>query len=238
MLHFNDPSHTLDQQFDDYLKDKSVVIVGRGEYLPTLEQGDYIDSFDIVVRIHRPLPYTSQFESGDPEDFALTPKSFLPSLGSRTNVFYLQYFLAKDSITRYLNEFREAGGAFICYDDSARGRQGETAPLRKLVPVRYASPELWHYLHCTLGSYPHGGTLAIADVLMRDVKCAYLTGFPCHITKENTKGSQDFGHKSVNDFHYLRSIVAEHENLTADAVMTDYFEKFANLPVPPPQSTT
>ena len=43
----------ISKSFNDYLKNKSVVIVGPSPYLIGKNRGEYIDSFDIVIRMNK-----------------------------------------------------------------------------------------------------------------------------------------------------------------------------------------
>ena len=54
---FYDEQRQLDLDFAEYLKGKRVAIVGKGVREDTAD-GDFIDSFDVVVRIHWPFPTT------------------------------------------------------------------------------------------------------------------------------------------------------------------------------------
>tara|TARA_A100001391_G_C5026824_1_gene267284 strand:- start:126 stop:932 length:807 start_codon:yes stop_codon:yes gene_type:complete len=44
---------TIDRKYNQYLKDKSVIIVGPAAYMLEKESSEFIESFDIVVRLNR-----------------------------------------------------------------------------------------------------------------------------------------------------------------------------------------
>lgn len=130
----------VDEKFADYLKGKSVAFVGRSEYMKTLEQGELIDSYDVVVRIHNVMPYNSaataeRLQREQPnmlEMFAYSysdwswyggfvPPEWHKYLGARANIFYfgrtygikpgqLQWF------KQMLDSFWKAGGKFVASD--------------------------------------------------------------------------------------------------------------------------
>ena len=53
----------IDRKFNHYLKDKSVVIVGPAGYMENSKKGDFIESFDIVVRLNNGwLPTENMYE--------------------------------------------------------------------------------------------------------------------------------------------------------------------------------
>ena len=43
----------ISKKFNDYLKNKSVVVVGPSPYLIGKERGEFIDSFDVVIRMNK-----------------------------------------------------------------------------------------------------------------------------------------------------------------------------------------
>ena len=63
----------LDKKYYDYLKGKSVAIIGPAAYLTQLKTGPYIDSFDVVVRINRGTELTNLYAE---------------SIGTRTDILY------------------------------------------------------------------------------------------------------------------------------------------------------
>ena len=44
---------TIDRKYNQYLKGKSVIIVGPAAYMLEKESSEFIESFDIVVRLNR-----------------------------------------------------------------------------------------------------------------------------------------------------------------------------------------
>ena len=62
-----------EKNYSEYLKNKSVILVGPARYLVGQNKGEEIDNFDIVVRMNTSLPI---------------PKKYEKDLGSRTDVLY------------------------------------------------------------------------------------------------------------------------------------------------------
>jgi hypothetical protein len=63
----------IHREYNDYLKGKSVVLVGPANYLAGESQGKYIESFDVIVRLNRSYPVA-------PADVV--------DIGSRTDIWY------------------------------------------------------------------------------------------------------------------------------------------------------
>ena len=72
----------------ELIEGKSVAIVGRAEYLNDLEQGELIDSHEVVIRVQSNLPYPSpKFEIEFDTDKSFVPTDFHSRLGKRTTIF-------------------------------------------------------------------------------------------------------------------------------------------------------
>ena len=56
---FQPQTPRLNEEFAAYLENKSVAIVGRSG-IHELVQGEFIDSHDVVVRVHYMVPYNRQ----------------------------------------------------------------------------------------------------------------------------------------------------------------------------------
>jgi len=63
----------LEKEYEEYLRDKRVILVGPATYLIGRNQGEEIDNYDIVVRMNNSLPL---------------PEEYHKYLGSRTDVLY------------------------------------------------------------------------------------------------------------------------------------------------------
>ncbi len=75
------------KDFYDYLRNKKVIVVGPAYYLNNQNKGDYIDNFDVVVRISEPMHQIITNE--DKNNF-----------GNKMNILYLPPSLSKIFITQ------------------------------------------------------------------------------------------------------------------------------------------
>ena len=121
----------IEKAFEKIIKDKSVIFVGPSPILLNKNMGDFIDSFDVVVRSNNSFPI---------------PKEHQKDYGTKCDVIYLNHQFIKrkkDSKKEYLKEidficskskvitnenriydvFKHShsnkyilGGTFICYD--------------------------------------------------------------------------------------------------------------------------
>ena len=199
-------SDELEQRFGEYLKGKSVAIVGRAG-IWNIEQGEFIDSHDVVVRTHCTVPYHLDFDYMAHHEFDDIPKNdeeFVPKrwhtiVGRKTNILYHRFRHSLDhkaeiraqKILTYYRKFEEAGGKFWCYEDGRIYPSESNANVGTLVEVRYLLPQLSFDLMREHFDLPVGeywafnkmllsGTRIVDDILSHDVKKLYITGFPCY----------------------------------------------------------
>ena len=83
-MSYNIKTHNRDA-FAAFVENKSVAIVGRAEYLNTIQQGKFIDSHDIVIRAQSNLPYPSpKFQLAILTTMILScPQATIPSSAKR-----------------------------------------------------------------------------------------------------------------------------------------------------------
>ena len=63
----------INKKYLDFLSGKKVALVGPAEYLTKLNTGEYIDSFDVVVRVNRGTEVIDKYFN---------------SIGKRTDILY------------------------------------------------------------------------------------------------------------------------------------------------------
>ena len=210
---FEERSERLDMVFADYLKGRSVAIVGRGE-MP--EQGGYIDSHDVVVRIHDHRPYYAPIEDryaqehdlGD--DFPYDPSGEAPPqgmsivgapdwysrLGRRCDVMYYHRVEVNESPEQFERNakqeaaaFRERGGKFLCAE-SWFNHQMDTELLWQDIGVRFLTMDHWlNTMRALKGSRPFAGALVVTDILRHDVERVYITGMSRQWIEDDYKKS-------------------------------------------------
>lgn len=158
-----------DKNYNDFLKDKRVAIVGPAPSLEGLGMGELIDSYDLVVRVNKGFPV----EEGLGND-----------IGNRVDIHY-----------HCLCTTMECGGP-VFYKEMKEQNVFVSCPYPKYVGpfyndvVRFENDNRkWnlgfhvmdtdYYLNIAdwVGTRPNSGTLTIVDLLAYDVKELYITGF-------------------------------------------------------------
>ena len=167
-------------KYQEYLKDKRVILVGPAPYILNQKMYDLIDSYDVVVRINRGL----QMPDKNPDDF-----------GSRTDVYY-----------HCMSDHPENGGPFdyeLMQKQKVKHLRAAYPPLRKGgdnsfnnvgtikdyqkfrkhfnshktgITFTHLDKNFYLGIEKKMGSRPNSGICAILDILECDVKELYITG--------------------------------------------------------------
>ena len=229
------------QEFRDYLRGESVAIVGRAGYLTEYKLGEFIDSHDVVIRIH------TWHIHGQPQHFEdrveyktnrLSYKRFVPAryqinIGSRTDVLYLRLqWLVYADMSQIFDQLTHDGTSWIGVETFTEMRDG--APQhhyieKNYMPVHIIPIDFFGSLSARLNySHPLPGTLVSAFVAQTEASKIFIVGCPCY---QDKKGKEEHAkleligrHKTLTDFHYLRQLVGRDDRVTCDEVMQKLFE--------------
>lgn len=234
---FEEQTPRLNEEFAEYLDGKSVAIVGR-DGICDVEQGEFIDSHEVVVRIHQVIPYNPDYnEQRDTDREPLvtghvTPEHWRPIVGTKRNIWYTRVRrLSSKYCRRWVELFREAGGVFVCNDSLADPKQVGEAYLDRFIAVRYLSWEFRNELALRMEKLtgklvvPLSGTTIICDIARHNVKSIYITGFPMYYEI----GKKDMLKLTAHAPHYedlkFLSELAKDDRVTCDPLMASLFER-------------
>ena len=226
---FEDKYNALDDDFRDYLKGKRVAIIGRAA-LDNLEQGEWIDSHDVVVRVHQVIPYegyTVPAEAPRWEYPPFVPIEWQSRIGSKCSVFYHKEF-HPPNFSGLVTAFNEAGGRFLCHEYLENLWSYSCVEIRKMAPCRYLTND--HFLNVmeVVGDLPYAGSLIIGDLLRHDIKSLYFTGFPTMYQADGTllpdEWIQQNKYMNFMNINWLRSLWRTYDDITTDSNMESLFQ--------------
>lgn len=155
----------IDRSYNNYLKDKRICLVGASGELRNNEQGEKIDSYDVVVRVNAGM-------------FVQAPMK--PCIGSKCDILYmgsrtinawnrnekLWSAPATHNISWAVSKVPYKDERFIDFKKNA----GD-------IRLRALS-ETWRGdLYRRIGAFSPTGYLALSDLLCFDLKELYVTGF-------------------------------------------------------------
>ena len=211
------------------LSHKSVAVIGPAPNLENKNLGNYIDSFDIVIRINE---FVSEELSSD--------------YGSRTDVLFLN--LNNHSIELNKKMFKQKKTSadniklIVCprnslhvspFHENNFVKEENIFQNYKLIGT---DTELFHigdkknkYLEDQIGCHPTVGTIALALLNEIDTKNIFIAGFSMYKTRLTyNKALYNFlkpfgfnnknkrGHNTDKEIAFLRSIFCENENVNGD----------------------
>ena len=223
----------IHQQYADYLRGKSVAVVGLAPYLLDVEQGEYIDSHDVVIRVHGGAP-------GEPKPIdpkvGITPVEYYHLLGKRTNVLYsnFQYY---SNIKRDCDIFVNTGGRFVCCANlyfaigGIKWSLGVQDMFDRETQLRIG--DVGFYKDCVrnIGTCPIlDGTMSLLDVIRHDFGKLYVTGVSnYHTADENPYDNfhaTKHGYKPYKDHAYLKQVIQADSRIEVDAIMQRSFDVY------------
>ena len=220
----------LNRRFAEYLDGKTVAIVGRAN-LHQLEQGEFIDSHDVVVRVHGMIPYAPTTLNIQKTIRSYVPDGWKSIIGSRVDILYHRIGFPKqsersddvpESFVKEVDMFWAQGGQFICHENP-KPFPLRYALLNVVAEVRYLDLELYNHLTLKFKrNTVNPGIVIIADILSHSIKSAYITGFPCYFDDVVF----DMNHaslRSLNELRFLRDL-SKHQRVTFDPLMHELFE--------------
>lgn len=240
---FIDKTSVIDVAFEDYVTGKSIAIVGRSG-LDDLEQGEFIDSHDVVVRCHWPHPnpgYQGKGHTFEIKD-TLIHNEWQSRIGKRCNILYHKEGDPKWADLLF-KLFQEAGGKFLCvtpYSPIVDPSHSGWRKVRHLAPHRFLTTEHLYNSWDAVGTIPMSGALMLCDLLRFDIKSLYLTGFPTWhqfpcgtLVKEANIYSKDVFFLT---FNWLRALCQTHDGISTDknmralfSVVPDNWDKYKQL---------
>ena len=149
-------------RYKNFLTGKRVAIVGPAQSAFFKENGDYIDSFDIVVRINRGIELIDGNEV---------------FIGNRTDILYncLDFDLISGGVLRLVDDRIK----FICCPYSIEEHTYNESKLLDIFDkynVRFINSDVYNKLKQDSNSRINTGFGSIVDILQHDIKQLFITG--------------------------------------------------------------
>ena len=168
-------SSVVNNQYYDFLKDKRVIIVGPAWHSKNSKQKDFIEKYDVVVRMN----------AGS----IIPTEKVVVDIGSRIDIWYCSlsgYFFNKEIITsKFLKELKQRGLKWISCPYVSK-RAGGIRKLEKYnkcsIPIHVVNHEYYKDLYSISKTKITTGLVTIYDLLHFDIKELYLTGMSFYST--------------------------------------------------------
>lgn len=153
-------------------KDKRVVIVGPAPYLEGGNRGHEIDSYDIVVRINSGYKLTENCKDyGSRTDVLYHVVNQHPENGGTINMQIIQ-----------TNNIKNVIGCYPCLSTIEKSSFTNIGTLRDYITLKinnFSTIVKSEYIifEKQINTRPNAGTVAIFDLLKKDIKSLYIIGF-------------------------------------------------------------
>ncbi len=211
-----------DKLFFDYVKDKSVALVGPAESILNTKKGHIIDRFDVVVRLNKSIPL---------------PKDLSKDIGTKTDVLYNSLntsdFPGENKLSPTLH--KKYGIKFVCSSYPFNHSVFKDDILRYVrkykfeLPFKVMDDNRFRRFESALGTRPYTGTCAIMDLLCYPIKYLYITGLDFYYSRyygqyrEISKGQ--LKHTRNSNIHNAKPQLAylKHISLLDDRIILDSF---------------
>ncbi len=227
-----------DKLFYDYVKDKSIALVGPAESVLNTNRGSIIDKFDLTVRLNKSIPL---------------PANLSKDIGTKTHILYNSLnttdFPGENKLSPTLH--KKYGIQFVCssYPFNHSVFQEDIARyVRKYkfeLPFKVMDDNKFRKFEMALGTRPYTGTCAIMDLLSYPIKILYITGLDFYYSKyysqyrEISKGQLKHTrnsniHNAKPQLNYLRHISLLDDRIVLDNFLNkilyeDYDKVYKNL---------
>lgn len=164
------------QLYSDFLKNKTVALVGPAESIIGTGKGDIIDKFDIVVRLNKSLPL---------------PKDMKNDIGTKTSILYNSLNVSDfPGQNKFSNRFlKEHQIQFLSCPYPVEIELFRNDILNYIkrnnfgIPFKTMDLNSYKSLERSIQTRPFTGTCAIVDLLSYDLKLLYITGLDFYTTK-------------------------------------------------------
>lgn len=219
----------IDKDYYDYIRGKSVVVIGPADYLRGSKRRDFFDSFDIIVRLNKSYPVAPK----DVED-----------IGLRTNIRYhnacmreneggsLKLESAEDAELKYVSSIFPRHLSYFDRDINLIEKELENSEVKL-----HCFTDLEQYLtfHSALETRPNAGVAAVIDLLNYNPSRLHISGFsffqtPYMDTYEGRRKEipSEYQSNSVNNHaqgpqrDLIRLFLDKLDSVTADEEIINY----------------
>jgi hypothetical protein len=157
------------KMLENLVSNKRVIVVGPAAYLNNLNNGEFIDNFDVVVRINRG---------------SLIKKNMINKIGRRTDIIFSNLNILDNESSQFLDtNFLKNIGVKLIYCAYPKIRpftedqQKYFSLYGNTFPVETIDTNFYMNINAAVNTRPNTGILAILVLLRMNLKNLYVTGF-------------------------------------------------------------
>lgn len=216
---------------NSYFKDKTICVVGAAESIIGTKQEEYINSFDVVVRINYPYPINEELKKdiGDKTDIIyhhLGVQYIDGILRSRLlseEIDVLQKHNVKWVICPYPIDF------VVTNKPTKERLEYFNKENKDRILYDCVDENIYNKMTSEIKGTPNTGTIAIVDVINSDSKEVYATGFDFFRSKwipdHKSWSNPTYWHDMESQINYLKTIYKNNSKFHVDKVLKNILEE-------------
>jgi len=220
-----------DKNYNNFIKDKRIVIVGPSNNTNQTNQRNMIENYDIVVRLNKTfnIPVSKQKDIGKRTDILYNSMNTTDYPGENNIDKQIIYELKRNRIKYisipypFIYPFEKDITKFIQTNEN-------------MIPYHIINIHLYKYIINVLKNRPYTGTCAILDILSYPIKELYITGIDCYINKyyeeyrtishsKLTKLRNNNIHSSAPQLLLIKKLALSDNRLKLDRFLENYLFK-------------
>ncbi len=205
----------MEERFINYVKDKRVIIVGPSNHNIGKNSGEFIDSFDIVIRLNKSYPLD---------------KKMVNDLGSRTDILYHCLKIKNPQVTYFNMSLEKSQINFLCSSIPDKGfftKYIKHAQKKNNKIFKILKTEIYNSVRMSTNTHPNTGIITITDILQYPIKELYITGITFYTTEfykgyswissfRERKNFNDKRHNQESQKIYLKSLIDNDDRIKID----------------------
>jgi len=212
------------EDYADYLKGKRVIVVGPAPHMDGSKMGDFIDSYDVVVRVNRGYRISKDMVSDLGQRTDILYQTMLPHLGMGTTT----------PIEELKNKMQWVSASF---PDKKHKPMIEKFIKFNSNRMRFhiIDKKYWESLRKKV-DVPHSGTVAIFDMIKHDIKELYVAGITFyqatgphgafyyegyHKKANKKKWAKGTKHDCSRTFKYFKKISEKDNRIKCDHILEE-----------------
>jgi hypothetical protein len=229
---YNELNQKYDFLYSQYLDGKSIALVGPAKSLLNFNYGEFIDNFDLTVRLNKSLPLQEKYNK---------------YVGSRTDILYnslnITDYPGENNIN--INFLLNNDLKFICssyplIQPFEKDIYNYIHHSQYQIPFKFFDEKLHNYNCKLMKTRPFTGINAITDLLRYNIKQLFITGIDFYKSnyykrsirksdKTIKRNQNNTIHKSDNQIKYLKYLSLMDDRIVLDQTLdnllySNYYE--------------
>jgi|TARA_R110000824_G_scaffold74290_1_gene189017 hypothetical protein len=171
---------SLDPTLNSLVENKRVIVVGPAYYLTDMSRGDFVDSYDVVVRVNQfSIPKSLYVDYGSRTDIMFhncgTP--WLPGLKESVATNPKDFGALKMVVCPVIKADHSENNIMSWPDDHISACAYNFKHVSTDIPFYWIGVKNYHKIYRLIGAEPYSGIMTVCTLLSYPIKELHITGF-------------------------------------------------------------